>query len=310
MPAMQLIVEGNEKQLKAILMSSTVNVKEYRHLSLIPAFYFLPIQALRAFGDWVYQIPRNPQKILGDPKAIELIESNDFYFMVQYLYRFYTWNFLNSERNIYVYSKYEPIKLLCSHFEYWIEALQELDVLPTMEELLSGDSDMEFGCTPHWKFKLILDNATRWLLTKHPNFRGIVDAAKEYRCIEDYNEKPSRAKTNFINRWYHVRTQHPQISLEGDAQGEYDEDTEEYSHELADESVRIEEDVTSKLMVEGFLNTLSEKDKQILELRLQGYTLEEVAEQLGYKTHSAVIKRIKRIGEAYQKYAGTDLGFD
>ena len=29
-----------------------------------------------------------------------------------------------------------------------------------------------------------------------------------------------------------------------------------------------------------------------------------------YKTHSAVIKRIKRIGEIFQKYAKTDLGFD
>ena len=38
-------------------------------------------------------------------------------------------------------------------------------------------------------------------------------------------------------------------------------------------------------------------------------TYEEIAEQLDFKTYSAVIKRIKRIGKAYQQFAGVDLGF-
>ena len=37
--------------------------------------------------------------------------------------------------------------------------------------------------------------------------------------------------------------------------------------------------------------------------------LEEIAERLGYKTHSAVLKRIRKIGKAYEKYAGVDYGF-
>lgn len=35
----------------------------------------------------------------------------------------------------------------------------------------------------------------------------------------------------------------------------------------------------------------------------------EIAEKLGYKTHSAVLKRIRKIGKAYEKYAGVDYGF-
>lgn len=30
---------------------------------------------------------------------------------------------------------------------------------------------------------------------------------------------------------------------------------------------------------------------------------------LGYKTHSAVLKRIQKLGEKYQEFAGTDIGF-
>ena len=61
---------------------------------------------------------------------------------------------------------------------------------------------------------------------------------------------------------------------------------------------------------ERFLAELPEKDRQILQLRLEGFTLEEIAERLGYKNHSGVLKRIRKIGEAYQQYANIDLGFD
>ena len=42
---------------------------------------------------------------------------------------------------------------------------------------------------------------------------------------------------------------------------------------------------------------------------LQKKTYEEIASEVGYKTHSAVLKRIKKIGEEYQKFSGDDLGF-
>ena len=58
------------------------------------------------------------------------------------------------------------------------------------------------------------------------------------------------------------------------------------------------------------MSTLTDKDRRILELRMQGATLEEIAEQLGYADHSGVLKRIRKIGQAYEKYAGVDYGFN
>ena len=49
---------------------------------------------------------------------------------------------------------------------------------------------------------------------------------------------------------------------------------------------------------------------QILELRMSGDTLEEIAEKLGYKNHSGVLKRIRKIGQAYEAYAAVDCGFE
>ena len=43
---------------------------------------------------------------------------------------------------------------------------------------------------------------------------------------------------------------------------------------------------------------------------MQGYTMEEIAEKLGYKNHSGVLKRIRKIGLAYEAFTGKDLGFE
>jgi chromosomal replication initiation ATPase DnaA len=40
-----------------------------------------------------------------------------------------------------------------------------------------------------------------------------------------------------------------------------------------------------------------------------GLTLEEIANKLGYKTHTGVLKRIRKIGRYYEKFAGVDYGF-
>ena len=51
-----------------------------------------------------------------------------------------------------------------------------------------------------------------------------------------------------------------------------------------------------------FKATLSQKDRAILELRVERYTLEEIADRLGYKTHSAVVKRMEAIKKRFLRY--------
>lgn len=54
--------------------------------------------------------------------------------------------------------------------------------------------------------------------------------------------------------------------------------------------------------IERFLQSLSERDMEMLTMRSEGYTYQEIADKLGYKTHSAAMKRIKRLGEAYLNF--------
>ena len=52
----------------------------------------------------------------------------------------------------------------------------------------------------------------------------------------------------------------------------------------------------------GFLATLSEDDRIIFIMRENGKTQKEIAEALGYKTHSAVTKRLQAMREQFEMY--------
>ena len=75
---------------------------------------------------------------------------------------------------------------------------------------------------------------------------------------------------------------------------------------MPDPSQDMREAVESQILVDQFKATLSEKDLAILELRMQGRTLEEVAKALGYQNHSGVLKRLRKIGQAYEAFTGED----
>ena len=74
----------------------------------------------------------------------------------------------------------------------------------------------------------------------------------------------------------------------------------------ANESTAIESGITRgqmwELRLKSFMETLSERDREILKLKMQGMTDQKIAEKVGFKNHSAVVKRRKQIAEHFQKY--------
>ena len=49
------------------------------------------------------------------------------------------------------------------------------------------------------------------------------------------------------------------------------------------------------------INSLNDRDQQILKLQMQGKTMEEIAPQVGYSAAGSVHKRLQQIAEAYRK---------
>jgi DNA-directed RNA polymerase specialized sigma24 family protein len=80
------------------------------------------------------------------------------------------------------------------------------------------------------------------------------------------------------------------------------EDDEHGIFDIEDKSANFEENIISEDFCQRFKVRLSEKDMKILELRVEGFTYEEIAEKFGYKNHSGVIKRMQAITKEFIKY--------
>ncbi|RGD42464.1 hypothetical protein DW093_09470 [Erysipelotrichaceae bacterium AM07-12] len=115
-------------------------------------------------------------------------------------------------------------------------------------------------------------------------------------------------KIDFYRKWYHTRAKISVESLD-ELKDKYAENTDGMEWDIPDDSVNVEITVLEPIVVSKFLDTLSETDRKILTMRMDDVTLEKIAEELGFKTHSAIHKRIRKIGLAYEKFSGKDLGF-
>ena len=135
---------------------------------------------------------------------------------------------------------------------------------------------------------------------KEQGWQPILDIVREMPCDEDFEKWDTNARKDFLRRWYHTRSKKVQtVSLEGMLESS-DDDSPIFN--IPDPGQNVEEYVIAKDFVERFLDTLPLKDRQIVKMRQDGYTYEEIADKLGYKNHSGVIKRVEAVKKKLQKY--------
>ena len=129
-------------------------------------------------------------------------------------------------------------------------------------------------------------------------WQPILAVVKEMPCDEDFMEWNTNVKTDFLRKWYHTRSKNVQmISLDACLA-----DEEHGIYEIEDKSADFADSVVAEDFCQRFKSRLSEKDMRILELRVEGFTYEKIADKLGYKNHSGVIKRIRAIEKEFVKY--------
>ena len=281
-------------------------VTPFRNSEYIPFYYLIPKSFFKRSGTELRSIPRNPQEIFHDRAACEFIESDLFKLFIIDATAHMVWRYMGFKEYIEIYSGYDPAWRLAHNPDYWIKELTDEGIIPTVQDLVR-DCHEDFGWVPEEETDVYLQYIVPNVMDKY-NMHAIIEIEKEYRCFEDFDYRRSRQKTDFYRKWYHTRTKHPQISYEG-----YREDYAEKHHgqqwDEIDYTQEVEENITAKVLVDKFKKRLGKKDLLILEKRMQGETLEEIAKELGYKHHSGVIKRIRKIGLAYEKFTGEDYGF-
>ncbi len=132
-------------------------------------------------------------------------------------------------------------------------------------------------------------------------FAALHKGDTKFTAHEDFNDSvcENHDKINFLKRWTHSDTQlGAALSLEEVMASNMD------AVENASDFFSPAESTEEAYMElrNGFLATLSEDDRVIFIMRENGKTQKEIAEALGYKTHSAVTKRLQAMREQFEMY--------
>ena len=120
---------------------------------------------------------------------------------------------------------------------------------------------------------------------------------------EDFTEKLSQDKINFYNKWTHAKTKLGAPLLFSELSDDEATNIEGAKMFFANDP---EEERRYIFLRDEFAKTLNCTDREIYYLLEKGITQKEIAKRLGYKTHSAVSKRMKIMNKDFKKFLGFD----
>lgn len=115
---------------------------------------------------------------------------------------------------------------------------------------------------------------------------------------EDFGDKHNWDYSNFRERWTRCDTMVKEmLSLDAELEKEAENDDLRFTIEPGHEV-----DFISQPLFNEFCERLNDTDTTIFHMRMEGRTHQQIAEKLGYKTHSAVLKRVKKIAERWAEF--------
>ena len=259
---------------------------------LLPLFYTFPAEvvAKSEFRD----LPRNIHTALTDIQSLERIQSKQFLKDMIDMTAAMVWMHLGHRGWIEVYSGYSPAYVCAHMLNHWRNLFYTVYREVNPIELFQQGA--YFNWVPMEEAKEIWAQIVAFSDKHFSIFRKVISVEKELPCFEDFDLKSgtarhSRAYYDFLRKWYHTKTKHPIIL------------TERIPHRLGIWTNSAD----YRIDWEWFMKSLAPAEREIIELRLQGKTQKEIAEMMGYKTHSAVQKKLVKIRTAYEKWFSSDI---
>jgi hypothetical protein len=215
---------------------------------------------------------------------------------------------------ISAFSRDDPVRLLAHNLDFWVPPVTEViqDILrelpssesSTEEDLPQGPVVLEDG-TPLtgaafgrprmgsdvWRGEAEAAEVVARVLERADTggqLRGVLDTVRSHRVEDDFSERWSRTREDFERRLYSKRSKvkvrfvelHDTIPVQGP-----------------------ETEIVGNQVCADFLALLDPVDRQVVVLLTSGTTrLGDVAEAMGYRTHSAISKRLARIRQQAAHY--------
>ena len=296
-----------------VLPDQMIMIPVDSHFSWLTMFYMLPKELVEKRPEYL-KLPRNIRDIADNEENMKIIRDDSFTEFVWSCYAYANWHFflLPTRDGLYRPFSGNPMQY-SGNFPLWrLSYLAQ----PYMRMKLETDWDYSFQ-----KFFLMepdeeldwvkLDDFNSMFRTmfdqvgKEQKWQPIIDDSWNHRQPEDFKGTGSQSR-DFMRKWTHSRTAQnvslEQIRESGTVVGN------DALYDIPDPSAEFETKVLDKMKMEDFKKRLSDVDLKILELRVQGYTQQEIAKEVGYKVPSAVSKRIEKIAAQFEEFVGKEYG--
>lgn len=265
------------------------------NINLLPLAYFLPAEIFLACPT-LCKIPRCFGEVAKSESIINLIKSDQFFVETADSVAAMTFPHFGFRGWKEHYTGDFPVWKLSYSLHLWSKLLEEetgwglqmLFATPSTESIPFIDAAFATEIMCRVVHRAIVEQG----------WQPILDVIKEMPCDEDFERVRSRVRIDFLRKWYHTRAEKVKtVSLE-----QCLEDSRHDIFVVEGENAHFVTDIISDDYIERFKERLSERDLNILELRVEGHIYEEIAQIIGYKNHSGIIKRIRAIAAEYEDY--------
>ena len=144
------------------------------------------------------------------------------------------------------------------------------------------------------------------LLMKSQGIPDIIEITSDVhnQTHQDFPAGENFDKIDFERAFYHTRTEIDTIlSLDEFQENDYDawESAKSFFDQTNDEFDPVAEDKKEQLIWNAYYQVLDNVEREILELRVKKFTNEDIAKQLGYKTPSAISKRLAKMRKKFDE---------
>ena len=290
------------KGFLVVLPGEIIEIPQDSDKSWLTLFYSLPKELAEKWKP-AFDLPRCPYEVLRTDKCDDM-----FKLLVWDCYSWSAWQFFQVKDrkgnyrdipgDVKQYAGYFPLWRLSYNIIPYIRMKFEQHGLG-FQNLYNIPQGVEVPWLTYQQFSNLIGNVTDMVIAEE-NWQPMIDAIWENRTVEDYETTSSTVKTDFMRKWYHNRSGKP-ISL--------DEMMESENGDIFEVRSEFEQMVISEMQIAAFAEqNITDKDREILKLRMDGHTEQEIADKVGYKTASAVHKRIAKIASAYEDFVTAEYG--
>lgn len=276
-------------------MSTTYQFPYDSPVRYLPLAYMLPDEVISQYPT-LRRLPRSMGALNTSPEWAEVILSQQFLNEIMDAVASLAFPHFGFGGWKEHYTGYSPVWRLSYALPLWAKGVERVRGWG-VQTLFSLPPNFEIPFFDPADVQAVLKQVVEQTIEEQ-GWGPMLEVVREMPCDEDFEKWDTNVRKDFLRKWYHTRSKKVKtVSLE-----ECMEDKNSNIHSLPAPDGDFTVQVEGEDFCQRFKATLSDKDMEILELRVEGYTFEEIASRLGYKTHSAVVKRMETIKKRFIQY--------